>query len=214
MNLAQLRDAVRTRIGVPASDSFYTDPVLTDLVNESVQAVAAEHDWPWLQASTTFNTVAGTQAYTPPVDWNRTKALTVDGFDSIQWRSLQEIREYPSTSRGNPAFFTVYGDQLRLTPVPDAVYVIQHDYLKDEPFLAGDTDTPLLPAQFHYAIVAFAVHLAHARNNEIGSFRGAVTGSAAAALQQYKMWLTRIETQYLRQTRPLRVRVRPGGGYQ
>lgn len=211
MNLAALRTAVRTRIGVPAADTFFTDTVLTDLVNEALQAVSAEADWPWLQTSTTISTVAGTGTYTPPADWGQTRALTIDGYDAMEYRTLPEIREYLSTIRGVPTVYTVSAEAILMRPVPAAVYSVTHDYMKGEPALSGDSDTPLMPSQFHYAIVSFAVHLAHARNNEIGSYRGAVTGAAAAALQQYQLWLGRMHSQRRRSSGPMRVRVRAGG---
>jgi hypothetical protein len=210
MNLAQMRDAVRTRIGVPAGDSFFSDPTLTDLVNEALQAVAAEADWPWLQTSTTFSTVAGTGSYTPPADWGQTRSLCIDGYDAMDWRSLSEIREYLSTQRGVPTVYTVSGEAILLRPTPGAVYVVTHDYLKGEPTLVSDTDTPVMPSQFHYSIIAFACHLAHARTNEIGSYRGVITGSAAASLSQYKGWLERMMSARRRTSGPIRVRVRSG----
>jgi hypothetical protein len=211
VNLGQLRDAVRTRIGLPGSDTFFSDQVLTDLVNEALQAVAAEADWPWLQTSTTFTTTAGTGTYTPPTDWGQTRSLCIDGYDAMDYRTLPEIREYLSTSRGVPQVYTVSAETILLRPTPDATYTVTHDYMKGEPALVGDTDTPLMPSVFHYAIVAFACHLAHARNNEIGSYRGSVTGAAAAALSQYQGWLARMMAQRRRTNGPIRVRVRSGG---
>jgi hypothetical protein len=210
VNLAQMRDAVRTRLGVPQSDSFFSDPVLTDMINESLQAVTAEADWPWLQTSTTFSTVAGTGSYTPPADWGQTRSLCIDGYDAMDYRSLSEIREYLTTQRSVPTVYTVSGEVILLRPTPGAVYVVTHDYLKAEPALVGDTDTPVMPSVFHYAIVAFACHLAHARNNEIGSYRGAITGSAAASLSQYHNWLERMMSARRRTSGPMRVRVRGG----
>lgn len=213
MDLAAMRTAIRTRIGVPSTDTFYTDTVLTDFVNEALQAVSAEEDWPWLSATTTFATVRGTQNYTPPGDWARTKLLCIDGYDPIEWRSLGEIREWASSITDVPLYFTVEADEILLAPVPGGSYTVKHDYYVDEAALALDADTPLMPSEFHYAVVAFAVHLAHARNAEIGSYRGAITGSAAAALQQYAQWLARMRKQRRRQTNPLRIRVRPGGAF-
>jgi hypothetical protein len=210
MNLAQTRDAVRTRLGVPTSDSFFSDQVLTDLVNEALQAVTAEADWPWLQTSTTFPTVAGTSTYTPPTDWSQTRSLCIDGYDAMDYRSLSEIREYLSTQRGVPTVYTVSGEVVLLRPTPDAAYTVTHDYLKGEPALVNDTDRPIMPSVFHYAIVAFACHLAHARNNEIGSYRGAITGNAAASLSQYHNWLERMMSARRRTSGPMRVRVRGG----
>lgn len=209
MNLEQARNAVRVRLGVPASDNFWTDTTLTDLVNEALQAVTTEFSWPWLEATTTFATVAGTQTYTPPTTWQRTKALIIDGTDALQWRSLEEIREFPTTTRGRPVFYTVFAEQLLLAPVPDAVYTINHDYLRTEPALALNTDTPLMQAQYHYAIVEFAAYLGHLRSGDSSRY----SNKAQDALNNYKTWLQRITDNRRRTTANMRVRVRPGGGF-
>lgn len=205
MNLEQLQDAVRVRLGVPAGDSFYTAPVLADLMNEALQVVSTEADWPWLEASTTFALVNGTATYDPPANWMRTRSLCIDGFDAMEWRSLTELREWPSTIVDVPRYFNVNVEQITLRPVPGAVYTVTHDYYKTEPTLTNPTDTPLMPAQFHYAIVAYAVHLACIRSGDVPR--------ATAALADYQGWLRRMIDNRRRQTGGLRIRIRPGGGF-
>ena len=92
MDLVTMRTAVRTRLGNPSTDGFYSDAQLTDLINESLQAISTEDDWPWLQASETINTVAGTRAYTPATGaWIRTKQLYINNFEPLVLVSLAEI---------------------------------------------------------------------------------------------------------------------------
>lgn len=205
MNLAQMRDAARVRLGVPASDTFYTDPALMDLTNEALQAIATEFDWPWLEASTTFATVSGTATYTPPADWMRTRGLCIDGSDAMEYRSLIELREVATTTTGEPGFYHINTEQITLRPVPSSVSTVIHDYVKIEPALAGDTDTPLMPSQFHYSVVAFAVHMAHLRSGDVNR--------AAAAMADYQGWLKRMTDNRRRQSGGMRVRLRPGGGF-
>ena len=203
MNLSQLRDAVRTRIGVPNADTFYTDQVLTDLVNEALQAVASDADWPWLQISTTLTTAAGDGDYDTPADWTETRSLCIDGYDAMEYRTLGEIREYPSTVTGVPAVYTISGDDILLRPVPSGVFTVQHDYVKNEQTLVTDADVPLMPTQFRYSVVAFACHLAYLRSGDVQR--------ATAALADYGSWKQRMLRQRRRSAGPLRVRVRPGG---
>lgn len=205
MNLEQLCDAERARLGVPVSDNFYTPPVLIDLTNEALQAISTEFDWPWLDASTTFDTANGTATYTPPADWMRTRGLCIDGFDAMEYRSLIELREWPTSITDVPRYFHVNAEQLTLRPVPGSVNTVTHDYVKIEPALANPTDTPLMPSQFHYVIVAYAVHLAHLRAGDVQR--------ATAALADYQGWLKRMTDNRRRQTGGIRVRVRPGGGF-
>lgn len=203
MTLEELRDAVRVRLGVPAIDTFFQDPQLDDLVNEALQVFSLEEDWPWLQATETINTVAGTRFYTPldPL-WARTKALSIQGFDALSMLSLQEIRNWPDDIRDVPVYYTLYMEQLYLAPAPSAIYALRHDYYKFEPVLNTPTDIPIVPAIYHFAIIAYAVHLAHLRSGDLAR--------ASAARQEYDAWLKRVQDNRRDFSSPMKVRVRPG----
>lgn len=203
MNLAQLSDSVRVRLGTPAGDTFFTDPVLADLVNEALLAISTETDWPWLQTSSTIPTVNGTAAYTLAAGVRNTRALTIDGYDPLEWRTLAEIRSIPTTVTGQPTMYTVTQEQILVRPVPAGVYTLVHDYSTVEPVLSGPTSTPVMPSEFHYAIVALACHLAHLRGGDVNR--------AGAAMADYQGWLKRMVSQRRRSSGPIRVRVRPGG---
>ncbi len=42
-DLVTLRRYTRARMGVPTSDDFFTDPVLTDAINLAVNIIEEEH---------------------------------------------------------------------------------------------------------------------------------------------------------------------------
>ena len=48
-DLTTLRRLVRQRMGVPTSDDFFTDTVLTDTINQALFTVDAEQRWPWME---------------------------------------------------------------------------------------------------------------------------------------------------------------------
>lgn len=202
MILEQLRDAVRVRLGTPESESFYLSQPLDDLINEALSTISAEGDWAWLQTTETISTVAGTRFYTPATNWQTTKALSIQEYDAMIYLSLQEIRNWPDATRDVPMFYTVYQNQLYLAPTPSAVYQLRHDYLRTEPLLRDNTDTPLMPGVYHYAIIACAVHLSHLRSGDLPR--------AQAAQAEYASWLKRMEGQKIKTTSSLKVRVRPG----
>lgn len=203
MNLAEFRDAVRLRSGVPSSDSFNDDQVLTGIVNEALMVLSADvDDAAWLLASDTFVTTAGTQSYTPPADWGRTKYLTIDSQPEIEFVTLGDVRAWPAATRGVPRYYTTTGSEILVAPVPDATYTVRHDYYVEETPLTDDTDTPLVPSTFHHAIVAYATHLALLRSNE--------QQRASGELANYQGWLRRIQDQKRRSVKATRIRVRPG----
>lgn len=198
-----MRTAVRTRMGVPAADAFYTDAVLTDLLNEALFSVSSENDWPWLRATETINTVSGTSIYTPAANWNRTKNLVISGYEPLVWVSENELDVI--TGSGAPERFTMNGDTIEMKPIPDGVYAVTHRYWRNETILSADGDTPAMPASFHYSIVAFAAYLAHNRAHEIDR--------ANQELNVYKLWLERMQSYRRRSAGPIRPRVRPGSGF-
>lgn len=203
MNLAEFCSAVRLRAGVPSSDAFNTDDQIKDLVNEALMVLSADvDDASWLLASDTFTTTAGTQSYTPPADWGRTKLLTIDAYPEVEWRPLGDIRSWPEDTQGVPRYYTATGSEILLAPIPDASYTVRHDYYVEETPLTDDTDTPLLPSTFHHAVVAYATHLALLRSGE--------SQRATMELSNYQGWLRRIQNQKRRSVKAARVRVRPG----
>jgi hypothetical protein len=197
-NLALFRDSVRARCGISDGDAFFADSDVDDMVNEALQVISSEADWPWLQAATTFSTVSGTQGYTPPSDWSVTRVLSIDGYKPLEWRSLPEIRGVETTFTSRPTAFTTNAETILLAPVPDGAYTVRHDYSVSESDLVSDTDEPLLPAQFHFAVVAKAAELMHLRQRD--------TQRAAAQMTEYTTWLTRMRRHMARSSAPKRVR--------
>lgn len=203
MILEQMRDAMRVRLGVPENENFYFAQQLDDLINEALQTISAEFAWPWLQGTEIINTVAGTRFYTPlDVNWDMTKALSIQGYDALIFLDLQEVRNWPDDVRDVPMFYTVWLNQLYLAPAPSAVYALRHDYIKNEPLLRDNSDTPLMPAIFHYSILSFACHLAHLRAGDLPR--------AQAAQQEYERWLKRMTSKREQSTSTVKIRVRPG----
>lgn len=123
---------VRSRLDEDTA-RFWTDAELTTWINEGANDIARRGEI--LQATTTINTVSGTQQYTLPnntirvyrVEWSRDGAtgssiipLEYRDFNSMDgvWWSNQK------SSRGDPYWFTMWGFppglNLVLYPTPDA----------------------------------------------------------------------------------------------
>lgn len=202
MILEQLRDAVRNRLGTPENENFYLAQQLDDLLNEAVQTISADGTWSWYQSTENISTSVGVRSYIPNVNWERTLALSIDGYDTMTYLSLAEIRNYPDESQGVPQAFTIFEERLYVAPAPSGIYTMRHDYIRSEPKMIDSTDQPIIPSAYHYAIIAMASHLAHLRSGDLPR--------AQAAQQEYNAWLKRMEGQKLRTTGTLKVRVRPG----
>lgn len=203
MNLGQMRAQLRQRIGVPDADGYFTTTVLNGFINEALAAVSMENRWPWLRTTTTFNTVNGTDAYTPPTDWTFIDGLGFLGEYGLSYLHQEDIDRH--VSAGIPTAWTMDGDQIVLRPTPNSVSALTIHYYKQEPELTSDGTTPLMPRSFHYAVIAYAAYLCHLSNHS--------QDRANAELQHYQTWLSRMQPAKRRASGPVAPRVRPGSDY-
>lgn len=205
MTLTELIAAVRVRSGLASTDPQATDAIITALLLEATNAISSERDWPWLETSATLTTASGTQAYSPPSGWVKTKSLQISGYDPLdgsESKSTLDHRYPVSTSTGQPVAFVVSGDQIRLYPTPGAVYSIAHVYVRQETQLANGSDEPLMPAWAQASIADWATSLLFTRIRE--------PGLASEWMGRAQDWLRRLADNDRRTTAPRRVRVRDG----
>jgi hypothetical protein len=205
MNRAQLREATYDKLGVDSTDPRLGTARIDRLINEALHWIETDKDWPWLMTSTTFSTAAGTGAYTAPTDWLRTRSLRIADYSPLEVRSSEELDyDYPlSTEQGVPTAFGFEGDQLLLRPLPSGVYTVTHRYVRMEPDLNNDDQSPLMPASFHPAIAEVAAYLSLRRTRE--------EERAAVAFAAYKDWHERMVDNRRRTQGTPSVRIRPGG---
>lgn len=196
--------AVRTRLGNPATDGFFTDAQILDLLNESIQYNNTLGEWPWTKKTGTISMTAGTNSYSLPNDWVKTRVLSIDGYDTMQELSLKEIRDKVTTEQGAPTYFCVENELIYVRPTPNSSYTVNHDYLQEEPILVNGTDVPLMPEQWRYAIVEYAAYLAHMRQGDFAA--------ADRAMARHQKWYEAMADHRRRTTGGRRIRVRPGSG--
>lgn len=204
MDLPGLITATRRRAGVSSLDAMAADADITELINEALGAITTHADWPWMETTRTFPTVAGTRAYATGTRWVRTRQLQVDGSEPLQPETRRTLDYWfpDSTVRGTPQYWCVSGDQILLYPTPDAAVTVAEVFFQYEPELSGSA-TPLLPSWAHGAIVEWAASLLLSRLRE--EERAAVCAARA------QDWLKRLRDDQRRSTAPPRIRVRSGG---
>lgn len=209
MNVATMIAAVRRKVGTSQGDGMLPPDVLLDLIDEANMMLEAERDWPWQLTSASFSTVAGQQAYTQAEftaaagDWLRTSQLKIAGYEPLVLRTVGDLDAgNPASAQGLPSEFAYYGDTLLLSPTPGGVYAVTHRYVKVTPSLDADTDSPLMPAMFRWAIVQQATALAFQR---VGDDDRAQLAEAAV-----DRWRVRMLDDQRRSSGSLRVRVRAG----
>lgn len=205
MQAGQMVAAVYRRTGYAQDDGLVTPDRVLEGINEGLQNIASERDWPWLMTSATFSSVAGTATYAPPADWAKTVRL-IDAFgEPLERWDAAQLEDLFGLDQGEPARFAVNDEVLVLRPIPSAVRVYTHEYVRFEKTLVADTETPYLPARFHAAAVVLGEAAAHET--------GRNTDRAEAAMKRYEQWRSRMLDDSRRTRGPQRARVRDGSAF-
>lgn len=169
MNRLQLRNAVKDRLAIPSDGSGNSlDPLITDAfintsIDDALALISTVHDWWWLQstASLTFDTTYG--AATLPTDFMKAYQLVINSAP-VEQLMLDQYLD-PNASRTSYGW-TVYGNQIKIVPIPTASTTGTLYYYRGEPALSSDTSAPLMPAVYHYSIVCYASFLCAARRQD------------------------------------------------
>lgn len=183
MDLDGFRTATEYRLGIPSGDSMFTDAVLNSLINTALRHIAAEADWDWLMGTEALSATNGVDTEALAAGYVRTINMSIGEYPPLKQVTVDEL-DYMEGASGQPKFFSIVNGAAYFRPVPDGSYTIDHRYIKAESTLSNDTDTPLLPAVFHDAVVEYAAYLGFRRINE--------PTDAKEALESYQMWLAKM----------------------
>lgn len=103
--------------------------------------------WYFNEEVATTVTVAGTASYSLPSDFMAMDSVkvTVNGsklrMEPMTFQEMDARDDGSASTRGVPQWWCIYENQLRLYPVPDAVYTITESYQKRLTELSADADT-------------------------------------------------------------------------
>jgi hypothetical protein len=204
MNLLSLRRAVRTRLGVPVTDDFFADDVLTDTINLAVNQIEEQQMWPWTEALDNPTLPAGTTIVQLPADWRASRSLAVGNPWNYEIPVVApgDLSRWPYNYMGPPSVWAEIGGGVQVRPLSDGVYPLIHHYYRQTPQLVLDTDMPLMPDRFSGAVVATAALLLAERENN----------RQKAQLYQADVtnWVNLMRRSVRRFTGPVTPRVRPG----
>lgn len=198
--LQDLRDRLRHKVALPSNDQMVPDTDLDISINDGMNAMAADYDWPWLFKGETITTVAGQAAYLLPADHVRTLWVSDDtiGQDLIA-KQRRDLTRW-IVIQGRPYYYSVYGAGIRFGPKPDAVYTFSHTYLQAEPALVDPTDEPLCPDIYSDLIVLYAA-IEEATRLKDFTQRTAFMNDAAA-------WTAKIKKHVRQEASTLRIKTR------
>ncbi len=165
LSLAQLRTELRDHLGVDTTELDDTAAEL--LLNRSWWKVADNYKFKQKEATASFNTVAGQEAYLidtidGSVGAESIQNLNIKDVNSLDYDPLTQgdetrfsaMRTLNTSVRGRPEHYIHRGTDILLYPIPDAVYSIKMNYLS----VLNDLSTALtIPQAWHEAILYGAI---------------------------------------------------------
>ena len=179
MNLLQLVNQARVECGVsgPAltttvGQSGESGRMVAWVVQAWTDIQTSKEDWLFMRESFDFNTTANVWEYSPTDagltdfgNWKRdsfrcASDLTLFRDEQLlnymEWTTFRNLYRYANmrNTKARPVVVSIMPNKdLAFGSTPDGVYVIDGEYYTQPVTLAADSDTPLLPARFHMAIV-------------------------------------------------------------
>jgi hypothetical protein len=204
MNLAALRRAVRNRIGSPTSDDFFTDDVLTDVINLAINQIEEQQMWPWTERLDAPVLAPGVTTVTLQPDWRATRSIVLTAPNTWELDNVAaaDIMRYRTNTTGPPRVFAEIGGGIQVRPIPDSTYPLSHLYYSQTPQLVNNADVPLMPDRFAGAIVTTATLILSERE-------GNKAMSQLYSADQTN-WVNLMRRAVRRTTGPVTPRVRPG----
>lgn len=156
--LADIRLKVRDRGAFSATDTKLTNAVLDRAINAALAQVSREADWQWLRTSATLTSIVGTADYAVPAGWIRTASLNdIETGTALVRRPVRVLDR--DVNQGQPHYYALEGSSITLGPTPSDVRSYKHRYVREEPTLVADGDTPLIPEGYSQCVVSWAVRL-------------------------------------------------------
>lgn len=160
MDLHGMRDKLRIRIGNPTTTDV-SDLRLSDVINRAYDDIAARYKFHRVRKICLFDTVVGQARYGIPADCfavlrvrDNTNGKRLDKIGDTKFSDRTDT--VALTTNGRPRRYIRQRDWITLDPPPDDVYQIELFYKSKPADLVADSDTPVIPEQWHEGIIRLA----------------------------------------------------------
>lgn len=154
MQLGTAKERIVKKIHNDGETSFLL--LAEDWLNEiMLDIVSRSNSWSWLEADGSLAIVAGTSSYAISSigsDVSRILTLSIDEpglvFKPKDAFTFTIMNSDPDSQSGTPRMYTIWGDNILLSPVPDEDDTVAVKYYKHVTELTDDSDTPPWPTRF------------------------------------------------------------------
>lgn len=180
MNFTTLQQLTRERVGAAASDNAVgaaNTGRLAGMVKQALRRleVSSPNGWNWMRVTGNMPTVTSQEQYTfsaiaaalgvPTITklvQVKIQAPQVGGssrFPLKRFSRQDADTRYPFTNGMCPQVWWTEGLVMGLRPIPDAVYTLTISAIQGETNLTAGSDVPIMPEQYHDAIIEKAAEL-------------------------------------------------------
>lgn len=153
MNRGELRSKLSLKLRLPpAGDPTLTETTLNDCLRLALRDVSSVKDWPWLltTASVTFTAGVGPQ----PATLVKLRELVVNSLRA-HYVELAQFLDIIGNQTGQ-FVWTDIGTNIQLSPAPTTSPTNTLYFIRGEPELTADTQSPLCPEAHQAAVLARA----------------------------------------------------------
>lgn len=147
------------RMGIPpAGDPMLDEPILNGCIGQALRDISAVSDWPWLITSASLTFTAGVAPV--PATMVKVRELTISGTraKNVDLAEFLDIQ-----AAGDQWVWAVIGSNIQLSPAPTTSPTNVLYFIRGEPALTADTQSPLLPEAHQPAVLSRASYHACVR---------------------------------------------------
>lgn len=167
----QLGDIV-TRVQRRIRDTGYSTAEIKDFINDTQNDVFNEYRLPFMQATQPYTLEPDVSDITNglelPANFVQAIDLTLTSSGKERLLEYKDVREidgfYPDpddtavNTAGVPDQWYIYGQIIKVFPVPDEAYTVSLRYYKKPTLLTADADVPEIPSEFEEVLVVGAAY--------------------------------------------------------
>lgn len=152
--LLEMRADIQVRLGfgMAGQSGVVNAPLIDSMLRSSQEQLYTQFDWAKLKAVLNRSTGQNQQFYDYPADCNVERIQAIYLTWGGQLHQLHEGIDYQdrSTQAGTIPLKYERRDQIELWPVPQAVYPLRIEYIKQLGAFSANTDRATLPSEIVY----------------------------------------------------------------
>lgn len=171
-HLAYQLSSIVSKVQQRVRDTGYSSGEIINYINDAQNDVFNEYRLRFMQTAQDYTLAQGASDITNgaglPSNYVQAIDLVLDSqgrervipYRDISWidQNFPDPEDTATHPEGVPQYWYIYGDTIRVYPVPDAAYEVTLRYYKKPTILENDEDVPEIPSEFEEMLVSGAAY--------------------------------------------------------